>query len=75
MIAGLKDKWNSHHCHLPGRPGTGGTLSGEHGIGLLKAPFLKAELGDDGLAVMGGIKRTLDPGNILNPGKVFPGPV
>lgn len=51
----------------------GGTLSGEHGIGLLKAPFLKAELGDDGLAVMEGIKRTLDPGNILNPGKMFPG--
>ncbi|BCV22747.1 FAD-binding oxidoreductase [Moorella sp. Hama-1] len=49
----------------------GGTLSGEHGIGLLKAPFFKAELGDDGLAVMESIKRILDPGNILNPGKML----
>lgn len=51
----------------------GGTLSGEHGIGLLKAPFLMTELGEAGYQVMRDIKRSLDPKNILNPHKVFSG--
>ena len=50
----------------------GGTLSGEHGIGITKAPYLKMELGDLGIAIMKKIKRVFDPNNILNPGKVFP---
>ncbi len=50
----------------------GGTLSGEHGIGLTKAPFLSLELDETSLAVMRAIKHTLDPKNILNPGKIFP---
>ncbi|CEP69453.1 FAD-linked oxidase, C-terminal [Moorella glycerini] len=49
----------------------GGTLSGEHGIGLLKAPFLMAELGEAGYQAMQDIKRSLDPKNILNPHKIF----
>ncbi len=49
----------------------GGTLSGEHGIGLTKAPFLELEAGRDGIALMEKIKRAIDPGNILNPGKMF----
>lgn len=49
----------------------GGTLTGEHGIGMSKAPFLKLETGTEALEIMKGIKRTLDPNNILNPGKIF----
>ncbi|MGB9826435.1 MAG: FAD-binding oxidoreductase, partial [Desulfofundulus sp.] len=51
----------------------GGTLSGEHGIGLLKAPFLEMEFGKTGVAVMRRIKEALDPLGILNPGKIFGG--
>lgn len=48
----------------------GGTLSGEHGIGIGKALFMSAEHGTVAMKVMSGIKRTLDPNNILNPGKM-----
>lgn len=50
----------------------GGTISGEHGIGLTKRPFIQMEIGKKGLEIMRGIKRVFDPANILNPGKVFP---
>ncbi|MCX8038106.1 MAG: FAD-binding protein [Candidatus Sumerlaeia bacterium] len=49
----------------------GGTLSGEHGIGMAKARFLKNEVGAAGLAAMRAIKRAFDPNNILNPGKMM----
>jgi glycolate oxidase len=52
--------------------GLGGTLSGEHGIGITKAPYLAMELGDMGVKVMKRIKQSFDPNNILNPGKIFP---
>jgi glycolate oxidase subunit GlcD len=48
----------------------GGTLSGEHGIGTLKRPFLAAALGDEVLALHHAIKGRLDPRGLLNPGKV-----
>lgn len=47
----------------------GGTLSGEHGIGIAKAPFLKFEMDPVALRVMKGIKDYFDPKGILNPGK------
>ncbi len=47
----------------------GGTLSGEHGIGLAKAQFLDLELDKVAMAVTKGIKQSLDPKGILNPGK------
>jgi glycolate dehydrogenase FAD-linked subunit len=52
----------------------GGTLSGEHGIGLLKKQFMELDVGADTLAVMRKIKDAIDPLGIMNPGKVFPDP-
>jgi glycolate oxidase len=49
----------------------GGTLSGEHGVGVLKRPYLEKALGSISLDVQRNIKRALDPLNILNPGKIF----
>jgi glycolate oxidase len=49
----------------------GGTLSGEHGIGYMKAPFLKWETGEDGFAVGVSVKKAFDPQGLLNPGKMF----
>jgi len=48
-----------------------GTLSGEHGIGLMKKPYLEWELGKEGLDFLRAIKEAVDPNNILNPGKIF----
>lgn len=50
----------------------GGTLSGEHGIGTSKAPFLSLEINPETMALMQDIKHLFDPNNILNPGKIFP---
>lgn len=49
----------------------GGTLSGEHGVGLTKAPYIDLELDQVTIEVMKKIKKVLDPNNILNPGKIF----
>lgn len=50
----------------------GGTLSGEHGIGVMKKAFIKKEMGEVGVRYQQMIKKALDPKNILNPGKIFP---
>ncbi|GAA3764524.1 FAD-linked oxidase C-terminal domain-containing protein [Microbacterium kribbense] len=52
----------------------GGTLTGEHGIGVLKSRWLAAELGDDQWQLQRQVKAVFDPQNILNPGKVFAPP-
>jgi glycolate oxidase len=52
----------------------GGTLSGEHGIGIEKNAFMPWIYGPDDLDAMLRVKRTLDPAGILNPGKIFPDP-
>lgn len=49
-----------------------GTCTGEHGVGLGKMGSLRMELGDDVIDVMRDIKKVLDPGNLMNPGKVVP---
>jgi glycolate oxidase len=50
-----------------------GTLSGEHGVGTLKRPFMEQALGPLSLEVQRRIKEAFDPHGILNPGKVLPG--
>ena len=52
--------------------GFGGTLSGEHGIGIAKMKYLGNELGQSGLNLMRNIKESLDPDYMLNPGKLIP---
>jgi glycolate oxidase len=49
----------------------GGTLSGEHGVGVLKRPYFAKALGPVSVEVQKRIKKALDPLNILNPGKMF----
>jgi glycolate oxidase len=49
-----------------------GSISGEHGIGFTKAPFVGLELSADEIALMKRLKQAFDPHNILNPGKIFP---
>ncbi len=49
----------------------GGSITGEHGIGLTKANYLPLEVGKDALRVMKRIKDALDPNGVLNPGKIF----
>lgn len=50
----------------------GGTISGEHGIGMKKKKFISMALDENILALSRGIKNVFDPNNIMNPGKVFP---
>jgi glycolate oxidase len=49
----------------------GGTLSGEHGIGITKKPYLEMALGQAGVAALKAVKGALDPKGILNPGKIW----
>jgi len=49
----------------------GGTITGEHGVGLAKKPWLKRQLGDASYGLMREIKQALDPARLLNPGKIF----
>jgi glycolate oxidase len=51
--------------------GMGGTITGEHGVGMAKKKYLRQMAGDAGIRVMRGIKGVFDPRGILNPGKVI----
>ena len=54
--------------------GLGGTLSGEHGIGIAKRDYVELELSPEVMGLMRGIKAVFDPAGILNPGKGLPNP-
>jgi glycolate oxidase len=49
----------------------GGTISGEHGIGLIQKPYMPVVFKNSSLEIMKGIKKAFDPNNILNAGKIF----
>ncbi len=58
MVYGLVRQWH-------------GSVSAEHGIGMLKRAYLRHSRTGQEVALMKALKRTLDPAGILNPGKVF----
>jgi D-lactate dehydrogenase (cytochrome) len=68
---GLERAWDMDRRIVERGLSLGGTCSGEHGIGLGKREFLEREHGAEALAVMRGLKASLDPKGILNPGKMF----
>jgi len=49
-----------------------GSITGEHGIGFAKKPYISIELGPEEIALMKRVKAAFDPNGILNPGKIFP---
>jgi glycolate oxidase len=49
----------------------GGTITGEHGVGAVKAPYLEWKVGEAGIELMKRIKQAFDPHGIMNPGKMF----
>ncbi|MBN2329742.1 MAG: glycolate oxidase subunit GlcD, partial [Candidatus Omnitrophica bacterium] len=49
----------------------GGTVTGEHGVGCMKAKYLPLLVGESGIQVMKRIKQAFDPDGVLNPGKIF----
>lgn len=49
----------------------GGTITGEHGVGEMKSPYLEWKLGKEGIAAMQAVKSAFDPNGIMNPGKMF----
>ena len=49
----------------------GGTITGEHGVGLAKKPWLRQQMGDASFGLMRQVKAALDPQGLLNPGKIF----
>lgn len=50
----------------------GGTISGEHGVGITKMDYIELEVKEPAMGLMRGIKGIFDPDNVLNPGKIFP---
>lgn len=69
--AALEQAWALDRAIVAQGLALGGTCSGEHGIGMGKREFLEQEHGPEALAVMRGVKASLDPRGILNPGKMF----
>jgi glycolate oxidase len=51
----------------------GGTITGEHGVGMAKMNYLDLKVGEGGIELMKRIKAAFDPNNIMNPGKMFAG--
>ena len=72
----LKEGWEDRYrqvrkeLHIDGI-NRGGTISGEHGIGIVKKEYLSLALGKTHIDILKAIKKIFDPENILNPGKIF----
>jgi glycolate oxidase len=62
----------AEHVLFSGVVALEGSISGEHGIGFSKAPFIALELSPEEIALMKRVKAAFDPQGILNPGKIFP---
>ena len=77
IVCDLRDSDEMKRVHaamddiFKGALSLGGTLSGEHGIGLGKLPWMEQQHGPEGMNAMKAIKRALDPNLILNPGKLL----
>jgi glycolate oxidase len=77
FLTNERDKDEMHRVELAMREifekamALGGTITGEHGVGLAKKAFLREQLGDSSYALLKRVKRALDPDNLLNPGKIF----
>lgn len=77
IVCDLRDEEEMKRVHsamddiFRGAVDLGGTLSGEHGIGLGKLPWMELQHGKEGMEAMKAIKRALDPNLILNPGKLL----
>ena len=77
IVCDLRDEEETKRVHeamddiFRGAVELGGTLSGEHGIGLGKLPWMELQHGKEGMEAMRQIKRALDPNLILNPGKLI----
>jgi glycolate oxidase len=63
--------WSAAHELFVAALSLGGTLTGEHGVGILKRRWMRDELGDDQLELQRAIKLAFDPLSILNPGKML----
>ena len=59
------------HCLMDKVVALDGAISGEHGVGLAKTPFVRNQFNQAEWNAMLAIKKTLDPKGILNPGKIF----
>ncbi len=77
FLADERDATEMHRVHLALEAivkrtlELGGTITGEHGVGLAKKPWLRQQIGDASLDLMRQLKHTLDPQGLLNPGKMF----
>ena len=71
-VEGLSRAHEAERALFKGVVALEGSISGEHGIGFTKAPFVGLELSTDEIALMKRLKLAFDPHNVLNPGKIFP---
>jgi glycolate oxidase len=71
-VEGLERSRHAERALFTGVVALEGSISGEHGIGFAKAPYLGLELTPETIALMKRVKLAFDPNQILNPGKIFP---
>ena len=77
VLCDLKDPESAERAHhavdeiFDAALAVGGTLSGEHGIGITKQPYIVKAIGKSGVAVSKALKQAMDPKGILNPGKIW----